>query len=134
MANQACSQILTVEQSGELQNVHACRYMPAELLMEGKMTKAADVYSFAMLMFELLTGNQLFESMRQSQVSFQPDLLFLQLHPTAGPRGCLLASTTITMLCCSLSIVVFLIHCGSFLLLQKTSAFLANLSPAWAGD
>ncbi len=45
------------------------RYMPAELLMEGKMTKAADVYSFAMLMHELLTGQQLFEGMRQSQVS-----------------------------------------------------------------
>ena len=44
------------------------RYMPAELLMEGKMTKAADVYSFAMLMHELLTGQQLFEGMRQSQV------------------------------------------------------------------
>ena len=43
--------------------------MPAELLMEGKMTKAADVYSFAMLMHELLTGQQLFEGMRQSQVS-----------------------------------------------------------------
>ena len=42
--------------------------MPAELLMEGKMTKAADVYSFAMLMHELLTGQQLFEGMRQSQV------------------------------------------------------------------
>ncbi len=36
--------------------------------MEGKMTKAADVYSFAMLMHELLTGQQLFEGMRQSQV------------------------------------------------------------------
>ncbi|BDA49710.1 probable mitogen-activated protein kinase kinase kinase 12 at C-terminar half [Coccomyxa sp. Obi] len=43
-------------------------YMPAELLMEGKMTKAADVYSFAMLMHELLTGQQLFEGMRQSQI------------------------------------------------------------------
>ena len=32
------------------------------------MTKAADVYSFAMLMHELLTGQQLFEGMRQSQV------------------------------------------------------------------
>ena len=49
--------------------VCCCRYMPAELLMEGKMTKAADVYSFAMLMHELLTGQQLFEGMRQSQVS-----------------------------------------------------------------
>ncbi|KAK9904772.1 hypothetical protein WJX75_002233 [Coccomyxa subellipsoidea] len=43
-------------------------YMPAELLMEGKMTRAADVYSFSMLMFELLIGAQLFEGMRQSQI------------------------------------------------------------------
>lgn len=33
------------------------------------MTRAADVYSFAMLMHELLTGQQLFEGMRQSQVT-----------------------------------------------------------------
>lgn len=48
------------------------RYMPAELLMEGKMSKAADVYSFAMLMCELATGQQLFEGMRQSQVCESP--------------------------------------------------------------
>ena len=42
--------------------------MPAELLLGSYMTKAVDVYSFAMLMHELLTGSQLFEGMRQSQV------------------------------------------------------------------
>jgi serine/threonine protein kinase len=49
------------------------RYMPAELLMEGRMTKAADVYSFAMIMWELLTGRKLFEGMRQSQVTLIPN-------------------------------------------------------------
>ena len=58
------------------------RYMPAELLMEGKMTKAADVYSFAMLMHELLTGQQLFEGMRQSQASA---VRLLPYHSCSGP-------------------------------------------------
>ena len=44
------------------------RYMPAELLLEGKMSKATDMYSFAMLMHELVTGKQLFEHTAQSQV------------------------------------------------------------------
>lgn len=48
--------------------MHGFRYMPAELLLEGKMTKAADVYGFAMLAWELFTGDQLFKGLRQSQV------------------------------------------------------------------
>ena len=48
--------------------MHGFRYMPAELLLEGKMTKAADVYGFAMLALELFTGDQLFKGLRQSQV------------------------------------------------------------------
>lgn len=47
---------------------HLCRYMPAELLLEGKMTKAADVYGFSMLAWELFSGDQLFKGLRQSQV------------------------------------------------------------------
>ncbi len=42
--------------------------MPAELLLEGKMTKSADVYGFSMLAWELFTGEQLFKGLRQSQV------------------------------------------------------------------
>ena len=45
----------------------AHRYMPAELLLGSYMSKAVDVYSFSMLMYELVTGTQLFEGMRQSQ-------------------------------------------------------------------
>ena len=40
------------------------------MLMEGRMTKAADVYSFGMLMWELYTGKKLFDGLRQSQVLF----------------------------------------------------------------
>ena len=48
-----------------------CRYMPAELLLEGKMTKAADVYGFSMLAWELFSGDQLFRGLRQSQVGIE---------------------------------------------------------------
>ena len=59
-----------------------CRYMPCELLMDGRMSKAADVYSFAMLMCEMVTGSQLFQGLHQSQV--ESFLLFL--HGLDCPR------------------------------------------------
>jgi serine/threonine protein kinase len=48
--------------------------MPAELILGSYMSKAVDVYSFAMIMYELLTGSQLFEGMRQSQARAPPGL------------------------------------------------------------
>ena len=44
-------------------------YMAPELLQKGKMTRAADVYSFAMIMVELFTCKRLFEGLAQQQVS-----------------------------------------------------------------
>lgn len=43
-------------------------YMAPELLQKGKMTRAADVYSFAMIMVELFTCKRLFEGLAQQQV------------------------------------------------------------------
>lgn len=43
-------------------------YMAPELLQRGKMTRAADVYSFAMIMVELYTCKRLFEGLAQQQV------------------------------------------------------------------
>lgn len=43
--------------------------MAPELLQRGKMTRAADVYSFAMIMVELYTCKRLFEGLAQQQVS-----------------------------------------------------------------
>ncbi|BDA40615.1 probable LIM domain-containing serine/threonine-protein ki at C-terminar half [Coccomyxa sp. Obi] len=46
-------------------------YMAPELLQKGKMTRAADVYSFAMIMVELFTCKRLFEGLAQQQIMFQ---------------------------------------------------------------
>ncbi len=43
-------------------------YMAPELLQKGKMTRSADVYSFAMIMVELFTCKRLFEGLAQQQV------------------------------------------------------------------
>ena len=43
-------------------------YCAPELLKEGKLTKAADVYSFAMMMWEMYSGTALFRGMNSSQV------------------------------------------------------------------
>ena len=51
--------------------------MSPELLQAGKMTRAADVYSFAMIMVELFTCRRLFEGLAQQQARQRP-LLPLQ--------------------------------------------------------
>jgi serine/threonine protein kinase len=43
-------------------------YCAPELLKDGKLTKAADVYSFAMIMWEMYTGTALFRGMNSTQV------------------------------------------------------------------
>eukprot|EP00877_Chromochloris_zofingiensis_P004213 jgi/Chrzof1/13793/Cz08g12190.t1 len=46
-------------------------YMPKELLAEGKMTTAADIYSLGLMMWELYTGQRLFdESISLGQVFY----------------------------------------------------------------
>lgn len=47
-------------------------YCAPELLKEGKLTKAADVYSFAMMMWEICSGTMLFRGMNSSQVLATP--------------------------------------------------------------
>ena len=44
-------------------------YCAPELLKEGKLTKAADVYSFAMLMWEIYSGSALFRGLSIPQAS-----------------------------------------------------------------
>ena len=47
-------------------------YQPAELLQEGKLTKAADVHSFSMIMYEMYTKQRLFVGCNTGQVSYAP--------------------------------------------------------------
>ena len=44
-------------------------YQPAELLQEGRLTKAADVHSFGMIMYEVYSHKRLFDGCNMGQVS-----------------------------------------------------------------
>lgn len=52
-------------------------YQPAELLQEGKLTKAVDVHSFSMIMYEMYTRKRTFDGCNTGQVSL---CKFLRCH------------------------------------------------------
>ena len=64
--------------------------MAPELLQKGKMTRAADVYSFAMIMVELFTCKRLFEGLAQQQV--------VSRACTAHCQKCAFASATLLLM------------------------------------
>lgn len=43
-------------------------YQPAELLQEGRLTKAADIHSFSMIMYEMYSKQRLFDGCNTGQV------------------------------------------------------------------
>ena len=49
-------------------------YMPAELLREGKLTRGVDTYSFAILMWELFSGQILHTGLTMAQVGRRPSM------------------------------------------------------------
>lgn len=57
--------------------VHAgtVSYQPQEVLLDGRITRASDVYSFAMIMLEIFTGEPVFEGYSSSQVNLTSTLL-----------------------------------------------------------
>ena len=80
-------------------------YMPAELLSKGKLTTATDVYSFGMLMWELMKSCRVLQGVSMGQVRPCCPAAVLLLHcrvgccvnPTAVPcqpvlPGCCTAS------------------------------------------
>ena len=52
--------------------VNLCLPYAAELLQDGKMSRAADVYSYAMIMWELFACKRLYEGHIASQVMPHP--------------------------------------------------------------
>ncbi|KAL3138629.1 hypothetical protein ABBQ32_006391 [Trebouxia sp. C0010 RCD-2024] len=54
-------------------------HMPPELLMEGKLTKSADVYAFGVLLWEMYTGEKPFAGMRHAQIIYHVTTLLA--HP-----------------------------------------------------
>ncbi|KAL0035971.1 hypothetical protein WJX77_009876 [Trebouxia sp. C0004] len=71
-------------------------YMPPELLSQGKMTRAADVYSFGMLMWEMYTGCSLFKGLTVGQVFF---MVVYEAHRPAVPEDCPEAFTALMTSC-----------------------------------
>lgn len=53
-------------------------HMPPELLTKGKLSKAADVYAFGILVWEMVTGERAWAGMSHTQV--------LSAVVTAPPR------------------------------------------------
>ncbi|EIE23924.1 kinase-like protein [Coccomyxa subellipsoidea C-169] len=62
-------------------------YMPAELLQDGRMSRAADVYSFAMIMWELFACKRLYEGHIASQVFFKVLMGCRPNMPESMPEG-----------------------------------------------
>ena len=47
-------------------------HMPPELLMEGKLTKSADVYAFGVLLWEMYTGSVFITLCRGTMIAHPP--------------------------------------------------------------
>ncbi len=60
-------------------------YQPAELLQDGRLTKAADVHSFSMIMYEMYTKQRLFDGCNTGQVTLRGLLAPLLPSDRANP-------------------------------------------------
>eukprot|EP00951_Prasinocladus_malaysianus_P022746 scaffold191589_cov45-Prasinocladus_malaysianus.AAC.2 len=69
------------QEQTHVSGVHAgtLTHMAPEILMSGRLSKAADVYAFGIIMFELLTGEKAFKGAAMHQLS--ADVCTKQLRP-----------------------------------------------------
>jgi hypothetical protein len=67
-----------------------CSWPAAELLQDGRLSRAADVYSFAMIMWEMFACKRLYEGHIASQVWVSGPTLLAPQRKTS----CLCASLT----------------------------------------
>jgi len=74
-------------------------HMPPELLMEGKLSKAADVYAFGVLLWEMYTGS----------VSITLFMGMIFLPPYVGPHCVNFQELFDTMCYCSLCCAVYFV-------------------------
>ncbi len=64
-------------------------YQPMEVLHDGRVTRASDVYSFGMIMLEMFTGVPVFEGYSSSQVrSLLLNRLLRPCKHSTGPSCC----------------------------------------------
>ena len=58
-------------------------YQPMEVLHDGRVTRASDVYSFSMIMLEMFTGVAVFDGYSSSQVGCpgQDICYVIEYHP-----------------------------------------------------
>ncbi len=69
LADFGLSRVLDTDRTHVSTQTHGTlAYQPAELLQEGRLTKAADVHSFSMIMYEMYTKQRLFDGCNTGQV------------------------------------------------------------------
>ena len=67
----ALQPVLTKQLGGSTRWRTVCRYMPPEMLTAGRLTTACDVYSFGILMWELVTCQFAFAHLPVAQIVYR---------------------------------------------------------------
>ena len=63
-------------------------HMPPELLLEGRLSKSADVYAFGVVLFELYTADRPWSGLRHAEVLHRVAVKKEQLQlPTNAPQA-----------------------------------------------
>lgn len=99
LADFGLSRMLGHDQSHvDTQSYGTASYAAPELLSEGKLTKAADIYSLAIIMWELTTGSELHSGMGVMQIILQ---VSQHMHRPEVPENCPAALSNLMQRCWS---------------------------------